>query len=171
LKSNKEKHTMHIQSLTPAHYLANALNSIPTAAGKATANTSSSTGTSGTASSSSSSSSSTSSTSSSTILTGNDFITLLTAQLQAQDPLDPLDPNQMVDELTEMNSLQQLIGIKSDLDTMLGNAGITPPSTTSTGDTSSLAAAQYLHAGTLNPYHQDFVIQQKLSPAGTPPNS
>jgi flagellar basal-body rod modification protein FlgD len=162
---------MHIQTLTPANYLAGVLNALPHSTAKGAANTTSSNGTSGTSSSSSSSSSSTSSTSSSTILTGNDFITLLTAQLQAQDPLDPLDPNQMVDELTEMNSLQQLIGIKSDLDTMLGNAGITPPSTTSTGDASSLAAAQYLHSGTLNPYHQDFVIQQKLSSAGTPPNS
>lgn len=156
---------MHIQALNPANYLATAFNTTPN-----TPKTSSSNGT-GNTSSATSSTSSSSQTSSSTILTGNDFITLLTAQLQAQDPLDPLDPNQMVDELTEMNSLQQLIGIKSDLDTMLGNAGVTPPSSTSTGDTNNLAATSYIRAGALNPYHQDFVIQQKLSPAGTPPNS
>ena len=53
-------------------------------------------------------------------LTANSFITLLTAQLQAQDPLNPLDPNQMVNELTSMNTLQQIIQIREDLDAMLG---------------------------------------------------
>lgn len=48
-------------------------------------------------------------------LNPNSFITLLTAQLQAQDPLNPMDPSQMVDQLTEINSLQQLIQIQSDL--------------------------------------------------------
>ena len=50
----------------------------------------------------------------------NSFITLLTAQLQAQDPLSPMDPNQMVNELTSINSLQQLVQIKADLDTLIG---------------------------------------------------
>jgi flagellar basal-body rod modification protein FlgD len=73
----------------------------------------------------SSGSSSTSSTSSSTSspsnqLNGNSFITLLTAQLQAQDPLNPMDPDQMMDELVSMNSLEQLIGIKQDLDNLTG---------------------------------------------------
>src|SRR5271170_5654078 len=45
----------------------------------------------------------------------NTFITLLTAQLQAQDPLNPMDPSEMVDQLTQINSLQQLIQIQSDL--------------------------------------------------------
>jgi flagellar basal-body rod modification protein FlgD len=52
----------------------------------------------------------------------NSFITLLTAQLQAQDPLNPLDPSQMVDQLTQINSLQQLIQIQSDLQQVLGTA-------------------------------------------------
>jgi flagellar hook assembly protein FlgD len=52
-------------------------------------------------------------------LDGNSFITLLTAQLQAQDPLNPLDPNQMVSELTSMNTLQQIIQIREDMDSML----------------------------------------------------
>lgn len=113
-----------------------------------------------------------SSTTSTTQLTGNDFITLLTAQLQAQDPLDPMDPNQMVDELTEMNSLQELIGIKQDLDSMLGGTA----SSSGTGSSGNIAAANaavnaYTHAGALNPAHQDFVIQQKLFPAQTSANS
>jgi flagellar basal-body rod modification protein FlgD len=65
-------------------------------------------------------SSSTSASSGSNELDPNSFITLLTAQLQAQDPLNPMDPSQMVSELTQINSLQQLVQIQSDLQTMLG---------------------------------------------------
>lgn len=50
----------------------------------------------------------------------NSFITLLTAQLQAQDPLSPMDPDQMVNELTSINTLQQLVQIRSDMDTLVG---------------------------------------------------
>src|SRR2546429_557451 len=52
-------------------------------------------------------------------LDANSFITLLAAQLQAQDPLNPLDPSQMVDELTSMNTLQQTIQMRQDLDALL----------------------------------------------------
>jgi flagellar basal-body rod modification protein FlgD len=55
----------------------------------------------------------------------NAFITLLTAQLQAQDPLNPMDPNQMVTELTSMNTLQETIQIRQDLDALA--AAKTPP--------------------------------------------
>ena len=50
----------------------------------------------------------------------NSFITLLTAQLRAQDPLNPMDPSQMVNQLTQINSLQQLIQIQTDLQQVLG---------------------------------------------------
>src|SRR5262245_41025203 len=52
-------------------------------------------------------------------LTANSFITLLTTQLQAQDPLNPLDPNQMVNELTSMNTLQQIMQIREDMDALV----------------------------------------------------
>ena len=55
-------------------------------------------------------------------LNANSFITLLTTQLQAQDPLNPLDPNQMVNELTTMNTLQELIQIRQDMDTLVSAA-------------------------------------------------
>jgi flagellar basal-body rod modification protein FlgD len=67
-------------------------------------------------------SASSSSSSSDNGLNPNSFITLLTAQLQAQDPLNPMDPSQMVDQLTQINSFQQLVQIQSDLQTMLGGA-------------------------------------------------
>jgi flagellar basal-body rod modification protein FlgD len=65
----------------------------------------------------------------------NSFITLLTAQLQAQDPLNPMDPSQMVDQLTQINSLQQLVQIQTDLQQMMGQTPATTqtPSTTQTG--------------------------------------
>src|SRR5580658_512224 len=56
----------------------------------------------------------------------NTFITLLTAQLQAQDPLNPMDPSEMVDQLTQINSLQQLIQIQSDLQSMMGTSSTAP---------------------------------------------
>src|SRR5579885_2986572 len=55
-------------------------------------------------------------------LNANSFITLLPTQLQAQDPLNPLDPNQMVNELTTMNTLQELIQIRQDMDTLVSAA-------------------------------------------------
>jgi flagellar basal-body rod modification protein FlgD len=51
----------------------------------------------------------------------NSFITLLTAQLQAQDPLNPMDPNQMVNELTSINTLQQIMQIRVDMDALVGS--------------------------------------------------
>jgi flagellar basal-body rod modification protein FlgD len=78
--------------------------------------------------------SSSSSDTSNNTLGPNSFITLLTAQLQAQDPLNPMDPSQMVDQLTQINSLQQLIQIQSDLQQVLSG---TPAASQSSG-----AAAQ-----------------------------
>jgi flagellar basal-body rod modification protein FlgD len=73
------------------------------------------------------------------------FITLLTAQLQAQDPLSPMDPDQMVNELTSINSLQQIIQIRSDTDTLvsaLGSGQGTSGSPTNGGSTPSTGSIQ-----------------------------
>ncbi len=84
----------------------------------------------------------------------NAFITLLTAQLQAQDPLNPMDPNQMVSELTSMNTLQETIQIRQDLDKLTaaiqgssGNGGAGSPASSSsaisapTANPTSMAAS------------------------------
>jgi len=60
------------------------------------------------------------------------FITLLTAQLQAQNPLNPMDPNQMVTELTSMNTLQEIIQIRQDMDILANPPAATPPSASAT---------------------------------------
>lgn len=67
-------------------------------------------------------------------LTANSFITLLTTQLQAQDPLNPLDPNQMVNELTTMNTLQQIMQIRQDMDALLAAAQANGGTTSGTGN-------------------------------------
>ena len=41
----------------------------------------------------------------------NMFITLLTAELKAQDPISPLDPNEMVGQIVSLSQLDQLIQI------------------------------------------------------------
>jgi flagellar basal-body rod modification protein FlgD len=116
---------------------------------------------------------SSSSTPPSNVLGPNAFITLLTAQLQAQDPLNPMDPNQMVDELTSMNTLQQIIQMRQDLDTLVGagqsaaNGGSTGSNAAAavgsaisqaanqafSGLTPSAAAASYLHSAS----HSQFI--------------
>ncbi len=60
----------------------------------------------------------------------NLFISLLTAQLQAQDPLNPMSPTDMVNQLTEVSSLQQLVNINQTLTNI--STGTTPPATTPT---------------------------------------
>jgi flagellar basal-body rod modification protein FlgD len=76
------------------------------------------------------------------------FITLLTAQLQAQDPLDPMDPDQMVNELTEMNTLQETIQMRTDLDTLVSDAGGTSGTSGTGGGGTGTSAAVSAQNGT-----------------------
>jgi flagellar basal-body rod modification protein FlgD len=66
-------------------------------------------------------STSTTSTSSSSLTSGvnmgqEDFLKLLTTQLQYQNPLSPDDPKDFVAELAQFSSLEQLINVNSKLD-------------------------------------------------------
>ena len=58
----------------------------------------------------------------------NLFISLLTAQLKAQDPLNPMSPQDMVNQLTEVSSLQQLVSINQTLTNI--STGTKPSTTT-----------------------------------------
>lgn len=49
------------------------------------------------------------------------FLQLLVAQIQYQDPTNPTDSTTFVTQLAQFSSLEQLIGIHSDLD------GLTQP--------------------------------------------
>jgi flagellar basal-body rod modification protein FlgD len=46
------------------------------------------------------------------------FLQLLVAQIQYQDPTNPTDSTAFVTQLAQFSSLEQLIGIKGDLDTL-----------------------------------------------------
>jgi flagellar basal-body rod modification protein FlgD len=68
--------------------------------------------------SSSNSSSSSSSTQPTIGLTSNQFLSLLTTQLQNQNPLNPTDPNQFTSEMVQYASLSEQIDTNSKLDSM-----------------------------------------------------
>src|SRR3981189_492154 len=79
-----------------------------------------------TATNGASSSTSSSSSSSSSGLSGlsgaaseQTFLHLLVAQIKNQDPLSPTDSTQFVTQLAQFSQLEQSIGIKSDMDTLL----------------------------------------------------
>ena len=74
--------------------------------------------TSNTSSSQSSSSSSSSSSQAQIGLTSNQFLSLLTTQLQNQNPLNPTDPNQFTSEMVQYASLSEQIDTNTKLDTM-----------------------------------------------------
>jgi flagellar basal-body rod modification protein FlgD len=49
----------------------------------------------------------------------NTFLTLLTTQLQNQNPLDPLDTNQFTQQLVEFSSVEQQVNMNSNLQTLI----------------------------------------------------
>ena len=56
------------------------------------------------------------------------FLQLLIAQLESQDPLNPLDGTEFVAQLAQFSSLEQLIGIREvmeNVETMLGQTNTT----------------------------------------------
>jgi flagellar basal-body rod modification protein FlgD len=56
-------------------------------------------------------------------ISANDFLTLLVTEMKNQDPTANTDPNEYINQLVQVNSLEQLIGINQNLSTALGNSG------------------------------------------------
>ncbi len=52
-------------------------------------------------------------------LTSNQFLSLLTTQLQNQDPLNPTDPNQFTQEMVQYGALSQQIDTNATLSQIL----------------------------------------------------
>src|SRR5271170_3987073 len=77
-------------------------------------------------------------------LTMNDFLTLMTAQLQNQDPLNPTDSNQFLEQLSELSTVE----------------GISQMNTTMTNLSTSLLSSQALASASL-------VGQSVLTPASS----
>src|SRR5262249_6329121 len=72
------------------------------------------------------------------------FLQLLVAQLQNQDPLNPTDSTQFVSPLAQFSELEQVMGIRSDTDTLVtdaSQAATAATSTTNTTGTGSTPAA------------------------------
>jgi len=89
-------------------------------------------------------------------LDANSFITLLTAQLQAQDPLNPMDPQDMMNELVSLNTLQELIRIRQDIE------GTASSGTGTTGSSKSDSVKAP------SPSNHDVVVQSRVFPAQSP---
>jgi flagellar basal-body rod modification protein FlgD len=83
----------------------------------------------------------------------DDFLKLLTTQMQYQDPLNPMDNSQFVTQLAQYSSVEQLQNLGSRMDTLL-----VAEATTNQLTTASLVGKQVL-------YHTDSVHLTSGSPA------
>ncbi len=73
----------------------------------------------GTTASQTTTTSTSSSSSTSPTLNYNEFLQLLIAQLQNQDPTSPADPTQFVSELASFSAVEQQVNTNSKLDSLL----------------------------------------------------
>src|SRR5712672_521510 len=72
-------------------------------------------------------------------ITSSDFLTLLVSELQNQDPTQPADPNAYITQLVQVNSLQQLIQINSDLSFVPDASTGTSPTSGATSNSQSVS--------------------------------
>jgi flagellar basal-body rod modification protein FlgD len=107
--------------------------------------------TAGSSGSSGSSSSSSSGSGSIGGLTMNDFLTLMTAQLQNQDPLNPTDSNEFLQQLSELSTVEGISQLNSSMTTlsnsMLSSQALTSASLVGQGILAPASGAYYT-AGT-----------------------
>jgi flagellar basal-body rod modification protein FlgD len=54
------------------------------------------------------------------------FLQLLVAQIKNQDPMNPADSLQFVSQLAQFSELEQVIGIRQDLETVAAGSGSNP---------------------------------------------
>jgi flagellar basal-body rod modification protein FlgD len=64
------------------------------------------------------------------------FLQLLVAQLQNQDPLNPTDGTQFVSELAQFSELEQVIAIRSDIESQMQTSAASSASNNQTQTTS-----------------------------------
>lgn len=57
------------------------------------------------------------------------FLNLLVAQIQNQDPLNPTDSTQFVSQLAQFSELEQVIGIRSDIESQMSTQEIAQANT------------------------------------------
>src|SRR5579864_6272949 len=60
------------------------------------------------------------------------FLKLLMAQVQNQDPMNPTDSTQFIGQLVQFSQLEQLLGIKQGVQTLVSNTSAPTPTPTPT---------------------------------------
>ena len=104
-------------------------------------------GTTGSSGSSSAGSNSSSSSGSVGGLTMSDFLTLMTAQLQNQDPLNPTDSNQFLSQLSELSTVEGISQLNTSMTTlsnsMLSSQALTSASLVGQNVLAQAGAASY----------------------------
>jgi flagellar basal-body rod modification protein FlgD len=80
-------------------------------------------------------------------LTMNDFLTLMTAQLQNQDPLNPTDSNQFLSQLSELSTVEGITQLNTSMTTlsnsMLSSQALTSASLVGQGVLAPASSAYY----------------------------
>ncbi len=86
-------------------------------------------------------------------INSNEWLTLLTTQLQYQDPLSPSDPTQFVSELAQFNAVQQQTQTNTTLSSMLSalSGNSLSQSASLIGHSVQAPATSYTASGTTSP--------------------
>lgn len=63
----------------------------------------------------------------------NDFLQMLVAQLQNQDPLNPQDSADFAAQLAQFSTVEQLIGVREGVDTLVANSKLGGPGSNGAG--------------------------------------
>ena len=63
------------------------------------------------------------------------FLNLLVAQLKNQDPMNPTDSTQFVSQLAQFSELEQVIGIRGDIESQMNSTSTGTSTTTGTSST------------------------------------
>jgi flagellar basal-body rod modification protein FlgD len=87
-------------------------------------------------------------------LTMNDFLTLMTAQLQNQDPLDPTDSNEFLSQLSELSTVEGISQLNTSMTTlsnsMLSSQALTSAQLVGQGVLAPATSAMYASGQTLS---------------------
>lgn len=87
-------------------------------------------------------------------LTMNDFLTLMTAQLQNQDPLNPTDSNQFLSQLSELSTVEGISQLNTTMSTlsnsMLSSQALASASLVGQSVLTSASSANYTSGSTLS---------------------
>ena len=65
------------------------------------------------------------------------FLQLLVAQLKNQDPMSPADPTQFVSQLAQFSELEQVIGIRGDIESQMTSTAATTGTSGTTNSSST----------------------------------